>query len=84
MQRKNIAKVQIKKQFDKLSKENNIIKKKIIYSERLTSKFQKCFENHAQDCINGAESVSIIRDILLADAPNLGSDSFSPNSIHGS
>ena len=45
-QRKKMAQLQLQKDFDKMSKENVILRKKVIYYEKLISKFKKFAESH--------------------------------------
>ena len=41
-----MAQLQLQKDFDKMSKENVILRKKVIYYEKLISKFKKFAETH--------------------------------------
>ncbi|CCD22429.1 Cst6p NDAI_0A02710 [Naumovozyma dairenensis CBS 421] len=68
-QRKKIAQLQLQKDFDKLTKENSIMKRKLNYYEKLVSKFKKFSEAHLLKCgDSNKESLKIIEEMLMIDS----------------
>lgn len=68
-QRKKIAQLQLQKDFDNLSRENIVIKKKLKYYEKLITKFRKFTESHFQNChkSDGLNDLKMIEDMLMID-----------------
>lgn len=68
-QRKKIAQLQLQKDFDNLSRENMIIKKKLNYYEKLISKFKKFTESHFQKChaSDDFKDLKMIEEMLMID-----------------
>ena len=68
-QRKKIAQLQLQKDFDNLSKENIVIKKKLKYYEKLITKFRKFTESHFQNYhkSDGLSDLKMIEDMLMID-----------------
>ncbi|QLQ80549.1 hypothetical protein HG537_0D05500 [Torulaspora globosa] len=68
-QRKKVAQLQLQKDYDILTKENKIIKKKLDYYEKLVSKFKKFSETHLKKCSGSdSQSFSIIEEMLMIDS----------------
>ena len=67
-QRKKVAQVQLQRDFDEISEENKIIKKKLDYYEKLVSKFKKFSEAHLTKCNTDRESLKIIEEMLMIDS----------------
>ncbi|CDF88088.1 uncharacterized protein ZBIST_3586 [Zygosaccharomyces bailii] len=68
-QRKKVAQLQLQKDFDILSQENKVIKKKLDYYEKLVTKFKTFFEAHLSKCASGErESLEIIESMLRIDS----------------
>ncbi|CCF55691.1 hypothetical protein KAFR_0A02550 [Kazachstania africana CBS 2517] len=70
-QRKKIQQLQLQKDFNKLSSENKILKKKLNYYEKLILKFKKFTESHFKNCNfnknENDDSLKIIQEMLMID-----------------
>lgn len=74
-QRKKVAQLQLQIDYDKINKENIILKKKLVYYEKLISKFKKFTESHFNTCHKTSGSVNdddknalkIIQEMLMID-----------------
>ncbi|CAB4255735.1 similar to Saccharomyces cerevisiae YIL036W CST6 Basic leucine zipper (bZIP) transcription factor of the ATF/CREB family, proposed to be a regulator of oleate responsive genes [Maudiozyma barnettii] len=74
-QRKKVAQLQLQIDYDKISKENVILRKKLVYYEKLISKFKKFTESHFNTCHKTSSSVNdddknalkIIQEMLMID-----------------
>lgn len=68
-QRKKVAQLQLQKDYDILTKENKVMKKKLDYYEKLVSKFKKFSETHLKKC-SGSDNQSfrIIEEMLMIDS----------------
>lgn len=68
-QRKKVAQIQLQHDFDKLSHENKIIKKKLVYYEKLISKFKKFTQSHFDNCHmnDNFKDLKIIEEMLMID-----------------
>lgn len=68
-QRKKVAQLQLQKDFDVLSQENKVMKKKLDYYEKLVTKFKTFFEAHLSKCASSErESLEIIESMLRIDS----------------
>ncbi|SMN21141.1 similar to Saccharomyces cerevisiae YIL036W CST6 Basic leucine zipper (bZIP) transcription factor of the ATF/CREB family, proposed to be a regulator of oleate responsive genes [Maudiozyma saulgeensis] len=74
-QRKKVAQLQLQIDYDKINKENVVLEKKLIYYEKLISKFKKFTESHFNTCHKTSNSVNdddknalkIIQEMLMID-----------------
>lgn len=68
-QRKKVAQMQLQKDLHQVSQENNNLKKKVDYYEKLVSKFKKFSEAHFAKCDSkDSESFRIIEEMLMIDS----------------
>lgn len=66
-QRKKVAQMQLQQEFDVMSQENKVMKKKLEYYEKLVLKFKRFSETHKQRC-SDLQSFSIIEEMLMIDS----------------
>lgn len=66
-QRKKVAQLQLQQEFDVMSKENRMMRKKLDYYEKLVLKFKRFSEAHMKKCTD-MQSFSIIEEMLMIDS----------------
>lgn len=67
-QRKKVAQLQLQKDFDVISKDNKIMRRKLDYYEKLVAKFKRFSEAHLRKCTGSDESLEIIEEMLMIDS----------------
>lgn len=66
-QRKKVAQMQLQQEFDIMSRENKLMKRKLDYYEKLVLKFKKFSEGHTKKC-SDMQSFGIIEEMLMIDS----------------
>ena len=74
-QRKKVAQMQLQVDYNKIARDNAVLRRKIVYYEKLISKFKKFMESHFNVCHKSSNSVNdedknglkMIQEMLMID-----------------